>query len=279
MDTDTTIVEVRPAFFAKAPAIKLHPQGGRDYLVRVIREGGIEAYERPTLALFSHLVACRGGTVLDVGANTGLFSLLAAAANPGAKVCAFEPLATVYQMLEDNLALNPLLRSRIVTSQFGFSDCAGKSTFYETINAQGFVPTSSTLERARAHYEGEFREHTIILQTLDEWTALFRGADISVIKIDVEGHEHAVLSGGRRLMAQQRPFLIVEMLESCRFDVINRLLIEQNYVSFAIGEEALRYCAMPKFHNDAWNHLLCPAEMIGLVLDVCRALGLGIEFR
>ena len=82
----------------------------------------------------------------------------------------------------------------------------------------------------------------------------------------------------RAHFARARP-LIVEMLESCRFDVINRLLIEQNYVSFAIGEEALRYCAMPKFHDDAWNHLLCPAETIGLVLDVCRTLGLGIEFR
>jgi FkbM family methyltransferase len=279
MDMQRADVEINPEFFKRRQSIRLSAQNGKDYMVQVISKGGIEAYEKPTLALFCHFVERLGGTVLDIGANTGLFSLLAAAAHPGVKICAFEPLGSVFGMLEENLALNPKLAARIAASCKGFSEQGGQAVFYETINAHGFVPTSSTLERSRADYEGTYREHVVELITLHEWDRIYQGEPITVVKIDVEGHEHAVLQGGRSVIAKHRPLMIVEMLAQSRFDVMKQIIIEQNYVDFGILPDSLLHLEAPVFFdNDAWNHLLCPAEKAPVVLGACRELGLRMRF-
>lgn len=63
---------------------------GRDSAASGAYWVGLDAYEGCTLSVFAHLVAtCQH--IVDVGANTGLFSLLAATINPQATVHAFEP--------------------------------------------------------------------------------------------------------------------------------------------------------------------------------------------
>jgi FkbM family methyltransferase len=223
------------------------------------------------------LVRQSNGCVLDIGANTGVFSLLAAAANPGIRVCAFEPLESVCMLLRDNLALNPDLADRISVYPFALSNASGSCEFYETINGAGLVTTSSSLELAHVLQVGAFRRHVIPIDTIDGWTATLGLGGIALIKIDVEGHEYAVMEGGRATMSHHRPWLTIEVLGNAPAEYLTRMVDEIGYCDFVISPGQLRYCAVVRHDPYGWNHLLCPAESVSRLLQGCRELGLRLE--
>src|SRR5215213_3943797 len=95
----------------------------RDVLQRKIFWFG--GYERYTTELFRSWLA-PGLTVLDLGANAGYFTLLAAAGvGPGGTVIAFEPVAENYDLLVRNVALNRL--SQVRAEPLAVSDSAAGS--------------------------------------------------------------------------------------------------------------------------------------------------------
>ena len=248
-----------------------------DHIANLVQAGGLAAYEAPTPGVLISLCRDQPGLMLDIGANTGLFSLLAAAASAELEVVAFEPLAPVRKLLEDNLRLNPDLSRRIRVEPFGLSRSAGSFPFYETINDLGLVTTSSSLELGHAQQAGQYREHRIETRTLDDWAEALADAAIQVVKCDVEGHEHAVIEGGWRTLARHRPFVVIEVLGVVETGIHNRLLDELGYLDFALTPSALRHCTSVRFHPDAWNHLLVPAERAGRVFSLCRQLGLALS--
>ena len=63
---------------------------------------------RIALDLFATLAKC-SDVVLDIGASSGRFSLVAARSNPSAQVVAFDILPEACHILVDNLMLNGLL--------------------------------------------------------------------------------------------------------------------------------------------------------------------------
>ncbi|MFQ5417297.1 MAG: response regulator, partial [Myxococcota bacterium] len=73
-----------------------------DAIGRALYLFGAESYEFETTEVFARL-ARRASVVLDIGANTGLFSLIACAANPDSKVIAFEPVDRVRDLLTENI--------------------------------------------------------------------------------------------------------------------------------------------------------------------------------
>lgn len=261
----------------KPIAFKLGDSGNLDYIAGLVREHGLSSYEAPMPDLMAWLVRQSSGFMLDVGANTGLFTLLAAAANPTIKVCAFEPLESVSKLLQANLALNPDLTSRINVYQLGLSNSAGTFDFYETINDHGLVTTSSSLELVHAQQVGTYRKQVITTETLDRWVTRLDSGKISIMKIDVEGHEYAVIEGARDTITRHRPFITIEVLGESRVDRIDELLFEKDYVDLVITPSALRQCLTIRHHPDGWNHLLCPAEQLAFLLRGCRELNLRIE--
>jgi FkbM family methyltransferase len=249
-----------------------------DHIATLIRDNGLASYETPTPSVFRSLAQQASGLALDIGANTGIFTLLAAAANPELRVCAFEPLESVRERLHANIAHNPDLALRITVEPFALSGANGSFPFFETINDQGLVTTSSSLELAHARQVGEYRRHTIIAQTLDRWAETLGPATIALMKIDVEGHEHAVIQGGRKTIRRHRPFIIVEILGPSKVEAFDRMLIENDYLDIALCSTALQHCLRVHFHPDAWNHLLCPAEKARQILTLCREIDLRLEF-
>ena len=264
-------------FPAHAIAFRFSNHGYLDHIANLVQQNGLAAYEAPTPSLFAALCREARGLVLDVGANTGLFTLLAAAANPAIQVCAFEPLPGVFSLLEANIGLNPALAPRIALQRIGLSRASGQVTFYETINDAGLITTSSSIEVRHASEIGQYREQTIETSSLDEWSERLGPAPVQFMKMDVEGHEHAVIEGGRRFLARHRPYVTAEVLGPAEKRPIQDFLLEAGYLDFAIAPGVLRHCASIRFHPDAWNHLLCPTERAGRLLSVCRDIGLQIH--
>ncbi|MCC6000571.1 MAG: FkbM family methyltransferase [Pararhodobacter sp.] len=143
-----------------------------------------------------------GDTVLDVGANYGHFSLAAAAlAGPGGKVLSFEPNPASFARLGVHVALNRL--AQVEPRQMGMADVPGELVLS--------VPAGNSGEATfAAPADATARSVVCPVGTID---ALGLSAPVRLIKIDTEGFEHHVLTGGAGVVARDRPFIITEVVD------------------------------------------------------------------
>ncbi len=159
---------------------------------RVIHTG--LPYEYTELIAVRSLVH-RNKLVVDVGANVGNHSLFWAV-ELGAQVLAFEPNSAARAILARNVARNCLESSITIMSEaLGESRGSGRIT----------VP-SGNLGAARVTDSPDGDIDVIPLDSLGL-------SDVSVIKIDVEGAERAVLQGASETIRRCRPTIWVELLD------------------------------------------------------------------
>lgn len=234
--------------------------GGRDQIVATAVHSSWCAFERPLPALFHASVAHDPGIVIDVGANTGFYACLAFYASPEARVLAFEPYRAVFDVLGRNIAANQA-RGRIEPVPLALSSDRGSATLYVPTQEHGLMETSASLEQSfkPAHSEAQ----SVDTVTLDTFLAAHVCAEerVSLIKMDVEGHEAAVLAGARQTVARWRPLLFVEVLPMADAAALTRFLAEDQYVDVPLRPGTpLRSEAQVRSHGDAWNHALVPAE-------------------
>ena len=144
--------------------------------------------------------------ILDIGANTGVYSLVAKAVNPSAKVYAFEPLQQMFKKLCFNNELN---RYDIVCVDMAASDREGKAIIYET----GGDHVAAASLNAETRGDGVLNVETEIdVVTIDKFIMDNNTGKIDLIKIDVETHEPSVLAGYRKYFSTHRPDFLIEVL-------------------------------------------------------------------
>jgi FkbM family methyltransferase len=135
-----------------------------------------------------------GDVFVDAGANIGLYTLPAAAL--GADVIAVEPSAKNRGRLEENLLLNDLSRVRIEPCALGAQE--GEMAFCDA--------------DALAHVQAQGSGPCVPLRSLD---SLLPAAEISLLKVDVEGFELAVFKGATEAMRRgSLPVILFEMNQS-----------------------------------------------------------------
>jgi|PlaIllAssembly_1097288.scaffolds.fasta_scaffold02070_1 FkbM family methyltransferase len=192
------------------------------------------AQDRIALDLFA-VLAKSSDVVLDIGASSGLFSLVAARSSPSAQVVAFDILPEAYHTLVDNLMLNGLLdrvESRLVG--VGKSDRPFYAPF-RRISSQ--MPTSFSLYCQLT--EGD--RVLVPVKTLDEICLPRFSGKKMCMKIDVEGAEADIFDQGRETLRLIRPDIICEVLRrSSQVDLCDRILSEHGYKKFLISSEGLR---------------------------------------
>lgn len=153
-------------------------------------------------ALLAHIQP--GDTVVDCGANKGSYIwTLSRAAGKKGKVIAFEPqrkLAAYLRKMVQSCALD-----NVYIEEKGISDHAG--------SMQLMIPGGDTSPGASLEKSILLRENCVTypveVVSLNEYFAA-RTSRISAIKIDVEGHEFAVLQGARDILQQDAPLLVFE---------------------------------------------------------------------
>lgn len=126
---------------------------------------------------------------LDIGANQGLFSLIAAQ-NPACEaVIALEPVTETFAQLQRNFALNRLDR-RARALNFGLSDRKGVQLIAKSSVHSGVA----TLEGHLAASGPDIVHQQVRTETIDG-LATYLADDLPIfVKIDVEGHEAVVMS-------------------------------------------------------------------------------------
>jgi len=246
---------------------------GRDYTVGLALQHGLVYYEVPLPTVLMAFAQEARSSFLDIGANTGIYSLLAAAANPSIDVYAFEPLPWICRHLEQNVGLNPRTASRIHVSNTALSSRNGSGIINEHIN-QGMVPTSSTLEQSDFDPNAT-KQVPIELLTLDSWAAQHEPTTIDFLKMDIEGHEVQAFMGAEATIAKHRPMMVVELLVS-DFDYMNAFLERNNYIDLALYPGEARRLSRSRFVGESWNHVFCPMERAWQFAMTCHRIGLPI---
>lgn len=155
------------------------------------------------IELFATL-AERSDVVLDIGAYTGLFSLVSTAVNPTIQAHAFEIVPEVHRLLVENCVRNAVA-DRVHAHQEG-------------IGAPEFVmrvPVGSGGSALPDFYSSRLRFDDGVLvpfRSLDATLDLAPKSGRVLVKIDVEGTENEVLRHGQSFLAAFRPPILCEVL-------------------------------------------------------------------
>jgi FkbM family methyltransferase len=179
----------------------------------------------------------RGDIFIDVGANIGLFTLLAAEIVKGAgQVHCFEPSSRTFSRLTENISRNGF--NNVHTNQCALSNEAGELELY--VSTDGHDAWNS-LAGQLAGNEG--RTEVVSVTTIDAYCQS-RKLTPTIMKIDVEGWEKNVILGGREVFGPTNaPDLLVEFTEANCIaagtsgkDLFNTIA-QQGYSLFHLGED------------------------------------------
>ncbi len=190
-----------------------------------------------------------GGVLVDVGANVGSISLLVA--DKIDRAILFEPNPVAAARARENAGINHLpfevheLAVSDVQGTVEFEDAGGGSSCNRTV--VGFetkVPTRTVRRVTLDHF-------------LDEQAIT---SEISLVKIDVEGHENAVIRGMRRLLQAKRARLVMfEYLQRTNLSEALAAFEAAGYIAFELtpdGPSEVRGSVRP-----LQNLFACPREI------------------
>ena len=201
-------------------------------------------HESATTELFKKYVA-KGNTVVDLGANIGYFTLLAAKlAGSNGKVYAFEPEPENYRYLSKNIKINNY--SHVQAFQQAVSNLCGQIKLYVCDYDTGHH-TIKQKEGLEAYSRGrKIKEKSIDIKTIT-LDSFFKGKDdnVDIIKMDVEGAEALALEGmdavlrknkGLKMFVEFFPLLIEKMGNDPR-EFIRKLMQDYGFSIYIIPDD------------------------------------------
>lgn len=183
------------------------------------------------LHLVRHLVE-PGETAVDVGASIGMYSQeLSLHAR---KVTAFEANPAVAAFAKSAAARN------VSVINAALSSAAGRAVLKFPLNRKGEgVTEAGTIEPNNPIYSADVASIEVPVHRLDDLAI----ENCGFVKIDVEGHEEAVLDGGATLIAAQRPLVMVELNDAFSAGVVRRVTARfaaLSYRGYFLSQERLR---------------------------------------
>jgi len=177
------------------------------------------------------LVCEKSATAVDVGANIGVYTYFAA--KYSFHVYALEPVPEVAAKLRRGTPSN------VTVLVIGASDKGGKCAIYVPKNSSQKVYTRASLE-VDANHGFELDAFQIEIRRLDQCGF----ENVAFLKIDVEGHEHAVLRGAAGLISSCRPTILIESEErhtAGAVEATKGFLDEFGYHGFFLKHGRLRH--------------------------------------
>ncbi|WP_421658997.1 FkbM family methyltransferase [Leptothermofonsia sp. ETS-13] len=205
---------------------------------------------------------------LDIGANIGYYSLLAASQCPEGKVFSFEPDETNFRYLKTGIIYNRF-DSAIQAYNLAASDRNGSIYLYEVSCPanSGAKVTAKDKESLNPYVKTENPQFQLVEAVqLDSFLA---GKRIDIVKLDIEGHEPFALLGMKEILIQNKPVIITEfaplslnLIGKMSPEEFLQFLIDLSYQIHVIDEDgSLINCdrdisaVMQYFQNHRKNHI------------------------
>ncbi len=195
--------------------------------------------EHNDLALFLQL-ARSGKVILDVGANTGLYSVLSAIANPNATIYSFEPHPVNENRLKKNISINNLHNVHPIRKACG--NHLGEIDFFIPASEEISDSSSAVRSFSESTYEGQIQWKPIKVPqtTLSQFAEEANLKQIDLMKVDVESYEVQVFEGAEALLRHFKPIIMCEIfLDDAKQQFFNQLIERHGYTAYAILNEGL----------------------------------------
>lgn len=233
-------------------SFKMHHYGHGFLVENELFWGGLgKTQEKLSLSLWVRL--CREATVIfDVGANTGMYSLIAKTVNPHSQVFAFEPISRVYEKLAGNVALNDF---DIKCFEAGVSNNDGTAMIHDLPDSHVYSVTIGGSIHGPDVETFPTSIETVRLDSTIEREQLNR---IDLMKIDVETHEPEVMQGFGKYLDKCRPTILIEILNDEIGSQVEEIVKGKGYLYFNIDDKN-NSCRRSEniVKSDYYNYLLC----------------------
>lgn len=207
-------------------------------------------WEKISMKLWIELCR-RAKTILDIGANTGIYALVAKSLQPAAKVYAFEPIKRVKEKLDANIRLN---NYDIVAIEAALSNYDGEAIVFDKPGEHTLSVTVNKNMWSNTDGVSEVIVPTLTLSSLIQKNNI---SSIDVIKLDVETHEPEVLEGMGKYLALFRPTILIEILNDEIAGRIERVVQHLDYVYYNIDEKSTPRLVDNLQKSDCYNFLIC----------------------
>lgn len=226
-------------------------------------------WEKESLKLWSALAA-ESRVVVDIGANTGVFSLVAKNRNAAARVVAIEPISENFDVLtrncrENNFDIRPL--------NVALSDKSGKAEMHmlkDRLNYMTSVKGNLYADFPEIQGRNEVVKVEVDTRPFSWVIETCELATVDLVKIDVEGHELAVVQSMMPAIRQFRPTILIEVIGDDTARGLEELLKGLDYGYVCIDEVGKPKTTDRLWDNDRHNFLLAQTS----VIEMLRGKGL-----
>jgi FkbM family methyltransferase len=176
-----------------------------------------KGFEYKTIDKFISLLK-KGDVVIDVGANIGMYSLLAAElVGEEGKVYSFEPVSATFNALNENLQLNHVSVAKTHKIALSNGNGSARISIPESVGRGDFSDAFNSLNLDENGKGGE----VVQTMTLDTFVTEHQIDSIDFVKVDIEGAELLFFKGCHDVLSRIRPkYIIFEAYEEfcSRFD-------------------------------------------------------------
>lgn len=206
--------------------------------------------------------------VIDVGANCGAYAYAICRLIDNGHVYCIEPLDDLAEIIKK---ASVRLNLPITVLTCGLSSERGRKELYVPYENGRRIHACASLNPTKKAGE----KHEIELRKLDDITAGLE-KKVSLIKIDVEGHELEVLKGGINTLKVHRPNLLIEIEERhsrVPISMTFNFLLDQGYRGFFLNSDGERTPLDqfdPVLHQNTENDLFSPEYVNNFIFVPCR---------
>jgi FkbM family methyltransferase len=184
-----------------------------------------ERYE--PLLEYGHKFILPTDTIIDGGANQGIFSLAFASLSQKIKIFSVEPFKYCHEILKKNLKIN-LFKNITIIPKVLSNKIASHQLDYSKSNVSASIVRDF----------GGDKTLTIYSTTIDEIVSKYKLKKIDLIKLDIEGAELAALQGGSKSIKKFIPKIVLEC-NNYEYKKIYKFLKKFKYVSYLLTEDGL----------------------------------------
>jgi FkbM family methyltransferase len=205
-----------------------------------------------------------GDTFVDIGANIGAYTILAAK-NAGANVISFEPIPSTFEKLGLNVEANQV-KEKVDLRCNGVGDKAGTLRFTRTMDSINHVLRDDEIADSADTVD-------VPVVTLDE---MLKDQRPALIKIDVEGFEWPVLNGARSTLASPSLNAIIIELNGSGGqygydeDEIHKLLLSHGFLPYSYEPFSRKLKVEPGYYGHNNTIYIKDAEWAGLRVKAAR---------
>lgn len=169
----------------------------------IINNRPVDRIPEPEMKIVNHLIR-ENSTVIDIGANLGIYLYIFKASGKHDRIIGFEPIPILHKRLQKYFPDMEIYN-------YAVSDSDQETTFkIPFINGKVF-DSRGTLHNFKEIGENKSKLIKVNTITIDSFAVKYDVKNVGFIKIDIEGHELSAIRGAKNIIQRDKPLLMIEI--------------------------------------------------------------------